>query len=60
MLSQWERGSDRNRETGDADLVLVHAKEQEMKAVEEGFFVNRHEVMYNDFISSVRLMIPLQ
>lgn len=35
---------------GDADLVLVHAKEQEMKAVEEGFFVNRHEVMYNDFI----------
>lgn len=35
---------------GDADLVLVHAKEQEMKAVEEGFFINRHEVMYNDFI----------
>ena len=35
---------------GDADVVFVHAKEQELKAVEEGFFVNRHEVMYNDFI----------
>ena len=35
---------------GDADLVLVHAKEQELKAVEEGAFVNRHDVMYNDFI----------
>jgi tungstate transport system substrate-binding protein len=35
---------------GDADVVLVHAKEQELAAVEEGYFVNRHEVMYNDFI----------
>jgi len=35
---------------GDADFVFVHAREQEMKAVEEGFFVNRHDVMYNDFV----------
>ncbi len=35
---------------GDADVVFVHAKEQELQAVEEGFFVNRHEVMYNDFV----------
>ncbi len=35
---------------GDADVVFVHAKEQELKAVEEGYFVNRHDVMYNDFI----------
>jgi len=35
---------------GDADVVLVHAKKQELKAVEEGFFVNRHDVMYNDFV----------
>jgi len=35
---------------GDADVVFVHAKEQELKAVEEGLFVNRHDVMYNDFI----------
>lgn len=35
---------------GDADVVFVHAKELELKAVEEGLFVNRHDVMYNDFI----------
>ncbi|HYA87338.1 MAG TPA: substrate-binding domain-containing protein [Nitrospirota bacterium] len=35
---------------GDADVVFVHAKEQELKAVEEGAFVNRHDVMYNDFV----------
>src|SRR5512147_2999999 len=35
---------------GDAHVVFVHAKEQELKAVEEGFFVNRHDVMYNDFV----------
>jgi tungstate transport system substrate-binding protein len=35
---------------GDADFVFVHAKEQELKAVEEGYFVNRHDVMYNDFV----------
>lgn len=35
---------------GDADVVFVHAKELELKAVEERFFVNRHDVMYNDFV----------
>jgi tungstate transport system substrate-binding protein len=35
---------------GDADIVFVHAKDQELKAVEEGYFVNRHDVMYNDFV----------
>jgi tungstate transport system substrate-binding protein len=35
---------------GDADFVFVHAKELELKAVEEGYFVNRHDVMYNDFV----------
>ena len=35
---------------GDCDVVLVHAKDLEMKAVAEGFFVNRHDVMYNDFV----------
>ena len=35
---------------GDADVVFVHAKDQELKAVEEGFFVDRHDVMYNDFV----------
>jgi tungstate transport system substrate-binding protein len=35
---------------GDADVVFVHAKQQELTAVEEGYFVNRHDVMYNDFV----------
>ena len=35
---------------GDADVAFVHAKELELKAVEEGFFVKRADVMYNDFV----------
>jgi tungstate transport system substrate-binding protein len=35
---------------GDADLLFCHAKEQELQAVQEGCFVNRHDVMYNDFV----------
>jgi tungstate transport system substrate-binding protein len=35
---------------GDADVLFVHAKQQELKAVAEGYFVNRHDVMYNDFV----------
>ena len=35
---------------GDADVVLVHAKDDEMKMVSEGWFVDRHDLMYNDFI----------
>ena len=35
---------------GDADVVLVHAKDDELKMVEEGWFINRHDLMYNDFV----------
>lgn len=35
---------------GDADVLLVHAKESELEFVAEGYGVDRHEVMYNDFI----------
>ncbi len=35
---------------GDADGVLVHAKQQEEKFIEEGFAKERFDVMYNDFI----------
>ncbi len=35
---------------GDADVVLTHAKEMELKAVEEGFFASRRDIMYNDFV----------
>ena len=35
---------------GDADVVFVHDKEAELKFVNEGFGVDRREVMYNDFV----------
>lgn len=35
---------------GDADVLLVHDRETELKLVEEGTFVDRYDVMYNDFI----------
>jgi tungstate transport system substrate-binding protein len=35
---------------GDCDVVFVHNKAAEMKLVEEGWFVNRYDVMYNDFV----------
>lgn len=35
---------------GDCDVLLVHAKEQELALVAEGHFVDRHDVMYNDFV----------
>lgn len=35
---------------GEADVLLVHAKESELEFVEEGHGTDRHDVMYNDFI----------
>ncbi|HHV39437.1 MAG TPA: solute-binding protein [Tepidimicrobium sp.] len=35
---------------GDADILLVHAKESEEEFVAEGHGLERHDVMYNDFI----------
>ncbi len=35
---------------GDCDVVFVHAKDDELRLVKEGYFINRHDVMYNDFI----------
>lgn len=35
---------------GDVDVVLVHAPGAEKKFVEQGFGVNRRNVMYNDFV----------
>ena len=37
-------------ENGDADIILVHARDAENEFVEAGFGVNRRDVMYNDFI----------
>jgi tungstate transport system substrate-binding protein len=35
---------------GDADVVFVHDRVAEQKFVEEGFGLDRREVMYNDFV----------
>jgi len=37
-------------EAGDVDVILVHAKSREDRFVEQGFGVNRRDVMYNDFV----------
>lgn len=37
-------------ENGDVDVVLVHAREAENAFIENGFGVNRRDVMYNDFV----------
>lgn len=35
---------------GEADILLVHAKADELTFVEEGHGTERHDVMYNDYI----------
>lgn len=35
---------------GDVDVVLVHAEDLEKQLVEEGFFIDREVIMYNDFV----------
>ncbi len=37
-------------ESGDVDVILVHARSAEDKFVAEGNGLKRHDVMYNDFI----------
>ena len=37
-------------QNGDADLLLVHHRPSEDKFVADGYGVERHDVMYNDFI----------
>ena len=40
----------RNARNGDADVVFVHAKAAEEQFVADGWGVERHAVMYNDFV----------
>lgn len=37
-------------ENGEADVLLVHAKEKEEAFIKAGFGVKRYDVMYNDFL----------
>lgn len=39
-----------NARRGDADILLVHDREKEDAFIADGFGVNRHDLMYNDFI----------
>ncbi|MGH6737030.1 MAG: substrate-binding domain-containing protein [Methyloceanibacter sp.] len=40
----------KNARNGDGDVVLVHSKPDEEKFVAEGWGVDRHDVMYNDYV----------
>ena len=40
----------RNAKNGDADVLLVHARSEEEKFIQDGYGVERFNVMYNDFI----------
>jgi len=40
----------RHGENGDVDVILVHARGAEDRFVEQGFGVNRRDVMHNDFV----------
>jgi tungstate transport system substrate-binding protein len=40
----------KNAERGDADVLFVHHKPSEEQFVAQGFGVERHEVMYNDYV----------
>ena len=40
----------RNAQNGDGDVLLVHAKNAEEEFVAQGWGLDRHDVMYNDFI----------
>ncbi|MDA1284570.1 MAG: substrate-binding domain-containing protein [Proteobacteria bacterium] len=40
----------KNATRGDADILLVHSKTDEIKFVEEGLGIKRYDLMYNDFV----------
>ncbi|NLY39248.1 MAG: solute-binding protein [Firmicutes bacterium] len=50
ILSQGTGQALETGKRGDADVLLVHDRASELQLVEEGYFVDRHDVMYNDFV----------
>jgi tungstate transport system substrate-binding protein len=40
----------KNAANGDADVVMVHAKQAEIAFIQSGFGVKRHPLMYNEFL----------
>ena len=39
-----------NARKGDGDVLIVHSKVDELKFVQDGFGVERYDLMYNDFV----------
>ncbi len=50
VISQGTGAALETGKRGDADALLVHDRETELELVDEGYFVDRHDVMYNNFI----------
>jgi len=50
VISQGTGAALETGKRGDADVLLVHDRASELNLVEEGYFVDRYDVMYNDFI----------
>ncbi|MEM7469089.1 MAG: substrate-binding domain-containing protein, partial [Pseudomonadota bacterium] len=40
----------KNARNGDGDVLLVHAKSDELAFVADGFGIERYDLMYNDFV----------
>ncbi|MHC3437199.1 ABC transporter substrate-binding protein [Natrialbaceae archaeon A-gly3] len=40
----------RTAEDGDADVVMVHARSLEDEFIEDGYGINRRDIMFNDFV----------
>jgi tungstate transport system substrate-binding protein len=49
-ISRGTGASIRTARDGDADVILVHARDAEDQFMREGFGVNRRDVMFNDFV----------
>lgn len=49
-LSKGTGASLQTARDGDADVILVHARNAEDKFMQDGFGVNRRDVMFNDFV----------
>ncbi|MFO7952272.1 MAG: substrate-binding domain-containing protein [Bacillota bacterium] len=50
VVSQGTGAALETGKRGDVDVLLVHDRGSELELVEEGHFVDRYDVMYNDFI----------
>ena len=50
VVSKGTGASIRTARDGDADIILVHARGAEDQFMQDGFGINRRDVMFNDFV----------